>query len=138
MFLSNLKSWIIFFQNFEILVRFKSKNSKIVSTIYALDPLFVLKSTIVFQLPPSRQRASFIRSVNGFLFDRQVVATYGASRSNIKSHMEFDAFCFENERIKLRNRYNQIYFFNFSPGFGRFKIVLVTNVNSLCNKNHST
>lgn len=89
-FLSNFKIILrdqIIFQNSPSVI-YLSKNSKIVLTIYTLDPLFVLKSNHhhLFQLPPSHQRVSFIRSVNGFFFDRQVVATYWTSRSNIKSH----------------------------------------------------
>lgn len=89
-FLSNFKIILrdqIIFQNSPSVI-YLSKNSKTVLTIYTLDPLFVLKSNHhhLFQLPPSHQRVSFIRSVNGFFFDRQVVATYWTSRSNIKSH----------------------------------------------------
>lgn len=89
-FLSNFKIILrdqIIFQNSPSVI-YLSKNSKTVLTIYTLDPLFVLKSNHhhLFQFPPSHQRVSFIRSVNGFFFDRQVVATYWTSRSNIKSH----------------------------------------------------
>lgn len=89
-FLSNFKIILrdqIIFQNSPSVI-YLSKNSKTVLTIYTLDSLFVLKSNHhhLFQLPPSHQRVSFIRSVNGFFFDRQVVATYWTSRSNIKSH----------------------------------------------------
>lgn len=127
-FLSNFKIILrdqIIFQNSPSVI-YLSKNSKTVLTIYTLDPLFVLKSNHhhLFQLPPSHQRVSFIRSVNGFFFDRQVVATYWTSRSNIKSHNSMlektykKIFCFENEWTKLCNRYRQIYFHifsNFSP-----------------------
>lgn len=89
-FLSNFKIILrdqIIFQNSPSVI-YLSKNSKTMLTIYTLDPVFVLKSNHhhLFQLPPSHQRVSFIRSVNGFFFDRQVVATYWTSRSNIKSH----------------------------------------------------
>lgn len=110
-FLSNFKIILrdqIIFQNSPSVI-YLSKNSKTVLTIYTLDSLFVLKSNHhhLFQLPPSHQRVSFIRSVNGFFFHRQVVATYWTSRSNIKSHNSMlektykKIFCFENEWTKF-------------------------------------
>lgn len=110
-FLSNFKIILrdqIIFQN-SLSVIYLSKNSKIVLTIYTLDPLFVLKSNHhhLFQLPPSHQRVSFIRSVNGFFFDRQVVATYWTSRSNIKSHNSMLEKTYKKS-ILLRERMDKI------------------------------
>lgn len=110
-FLSNLKIILrdqIIFQNSPSVI-YLSKNSKTVLTIYTLDPLFVLKSNHhhLFQLPPSHQRVSFIRSVNGFFFDRQVVATYWTSRSNIKSHNSMLEKTYKKS-ILLRERMDKI------------------------------
>lgn len=140
-FLSNFKIILrdqIIFQNSPSVI-YLSKNSKIVLTIYTLDPLFVLKSNHhhLFQLPPSHQRVSFIRSVNGFFFDRQVVATYWTSRSNIKSHNSMLEKRYKKS-ILLRERMDKIYaidivkfIFIFSPIF-LLEIVLL---NILCIKN---
>lgn len=110
-FLSNFKIILrdqIIFQNSPSVI-YLSKNSKTVLTIYILDPLFVLKSNHhhLFQLPPSHQRVSFIRSVNGFFFDRQVVATYWTSRSNIKSHNSMLEKTYKKS-ILLRERMDKI------------------------------
>lgn len=110
-FLSNFKIILkdqIIFQNSPSVI-YLSKNSKTVLTIYTLDPLFVLKSNHhhLFQLPPSHQRVSFIRSVNGFFFDRQVVATYWTSRSNIKSHNSMLEKTYKKS-IFLRERMDKI------------------------------
>lgn len=110
-FLSNFKIILrdqIIFQNSPSVI-YLSKNSKTVLTIYTLDPLFVLKSNHhhLFQLPPSHQRVSFIRSVNGFFFDRQVVATYWTSRSNIKSHNSMLEKTYKKS-ILLRERMDKI------------------------------
>lgn len=140
-FLSNFKIILrdqIIFQNSPSVI-YLSKNSKTVLTIYTLDPLFVLKSNHhhLFQLPPSHQRVSFIRSVNGFFFDRQVVATYWTSRSNIKSHNSMLEKRYKKS-ILLRERMDKIYaidivkfIFIFSPIF-LLEIVLL---NTLCIKN---
>lgn len=140
-FLSNFKIILrdqIIFQNSPSVI-YLSKNSKTVLTIYTLDPLFVLKSNHhhLFQLPPSHQRVSFIRSVNGFFFDRQVVATYWTSRSNIKSHNSMLEKKYKKS-ILLRERMDKIYaidivkfIFIFSPIF-LLEIVLL---NTLCIKN---
>lgn len=110
-FLSNFKIILrdqIIFQNSPSVI-YLSKNSKTVLTIYTLDPVFVLKSNHhhLFQLPPSHQRVSFIRSVNGFFFDRQVVATYWTSRSNIKSHNSMLEKTYKKS-ILLRERMDKI------------------------------
>lgn len=110
-FLSNFKIILrdqIIFQNSPSVI-YLSKNLKTVLTIYILDPLFVLKSNHhhLFQLPPSHQRVSFIRSVNGFFFDRQVVATYWTSRSNIKSHNSMLEKTYKKS-ILLRERMDKI------------------------------
>lgn len=110
-FLSNFKIILrdqIIFQNSPSVI-YLSKNSKTVLTIYTLDPLFVLKSNHhhLFQLPPSHQRVSFIRSVNGFFFDRQVVATYWTSRSNIKFHNSMLEKTYKKS-ILLRERMDKI------------------------------
>lgn len=110
-FLSNFKIILrdqIIFQNSPSVI-YLSKNSKTVLTIYTLDPLFVLKSNHhhLFQLPPSHQRVSFIRSVNGFFFDRQVVATYWTSRSNIKFHNSMLEKMYKKS-ILLRERMDKI------------------------------
>lgn len=110
-FLSNFKIILrdqIIFQNSPSVI-YLSKNSKTVLTIYTLDSLFVLKSNHhhLFQLPPSHQRVSFIRSVNGFFFDRQVVATYWTSRSNIKSHNSMLEKTYKKS-ILLRERMDKI------------------------------
>lgn len=140
-FLSNFKIILrdqIIFQNSPSVI-YLSKNSKTVLTIYTLDPVFVLKSNHyhLFQLPPSHQRVSFIRSVNGFFFDRQVVATYWTSRSNIKSHNSMLEKRYKKS-ILLRERMDKIYaidivkfIFIFSPIF-LLEIVLL---NILCIKN---
>lgn len=140
-FLSNFKIILrdqIIFQNSPSVI-YLSKNSKTVLTIYTLDPVFVLKSNHhhLFQLPPSHQRVSFIRSVNGFFFDRQVVATYWTSRSNIKSHNSMLEKRYKKS-ILLRERMDKIYaidivkfIFIFSPIF-LLEIVLL---NTLCIKN---
>lgn len=140
-FLSNFKIILrdqIIFQNSPSVI-YLSKNSKTVLTIYTLDSLFVLKSNHhhLFQLPPSHQRVSFIRSVNGFFFDRQVVATYWTSRSNIKSHNSMLEKRYKKS-ILLRERMDKIYaidivkfIFIFSPIF-LLEIVLL---NTLCIKN---
>lgn len=140
-FLSNFKIILrdqIIFQNSPSVI-YLSKNSKTVLTIYTLDPVFVLKSNHhhLFQLPPSHQRMSFIRSVNGFFFDRQVVATYWTSRSNIKSHNSMLEKTYKKS-ILLRERMDKIYaidivkfIFIFSPIF-LLEIVLL---NTLCIKN---
>lgn len=126
-------------------VQFKSKNSKIVLIIYTL---FVLKSNHhhhLFRLPLSHQRVSFIRSVNGFFFDRQVVATDWTSRSNkIKSHNGIRCvkkrrkkYFTSNEWIKLCNRYHQIifiFFFNFPPWIWMIWNNFADNANTLCTK----
>lgn len=110
-FLSNFKIILrdqIIFQNSPSVI-YLSKNSKTVLTIYTLDPVFVLKSNHhhLFQLPPSHQRVSFIRSVNGFFFDRQVVATYWTSRSNIKFHNSMLEKTYKKS-ILLRERMDKI------------------------------
>lgn len=110
-FLSNFKIILrdqIIFQNSPSVI-YLSKNSKTMLTIYTLDPVFVLKSNHhhLFQLPPSHQRVSFIRSVNGFFFDRQVVATYWTSRSNIKSHNSMLEKTYKKS-ILLRERMDKI------------------------------
>lgn len=140
-FLSNFNIILrdqIIFQNSPSVI-YLSKNSKTVLTIYTLDPLFVLKSNHhhLFQLPPSHQRVSFIRSVNGFFFDRQVVATYWTSRSNIKSHNSMLEKRYKKS-ILLRERMDKIYAIDivkFIFIFSSIFLLEIVLLNTLCIKN---